>query len=159
MRHAHPSYESPRGRPPAAAEAAAPAPPPLPFPGAPGLDHLSQAPEPLVRAILLTLCDDERVKGRALRYFSRLLHFEQAAADENNDGAGSGPGEDDLRSPTSGVPAAKNARKRRKTGNPRICAQCDAIFVDEDNGPGACRYHAGESSVFLSCPPPGYFWH
>ena len=104
----------------------------------PDFDHLSQAPEPLVRAILMTLCDDDRVKAKALRYFDRLLRFESESQD----------GPEDLRSPTSGVPT-KNPRKRRKTGDPKICVQCDSIFLEEENQFGICKYHAGECDT---CP-------
>ncbi|KAG7142701.1 hypothetical protein HYQ45_000926 [Verticillium longisporum] len=111
---------------------------------APDLDDLAQAPEPLARAILLALCDDERVEARALRYYERLLQFEADAAQGAGNGAGTPAGGDEVRSPTESNPK----KRKKKTGDPRICVQCDCVFVEEENGYESCQYHAGIIELF-----------
>lgn len=109
---------------------------------APDLDDLAQAPEPLARAILLALCDDEQVEARALRYYERLLQFEADAAQGAGNGAGTPAVGDEVRSPTESNPK----KRKKKTGDPRICVQCDCVFVEEENGYESCRYHAGKNA-------------
>lgn len=38
----------------------------------------------------------------------------------------------------------EDLRKSRKTGDPRMCVQCNVIFLEEENQFGVCRYHTGE---------------
>ncbi|KAL2756655.1 hypothetical protein ACRALDRAFT_1080818 [Sodiomyces alcalophilus JCM 7366] len=107
-------------------------------------DVIAQTPEPLVRAILLALCDDTRVRTRAFQYLARLEQHE-AEARRPSVAVSAAGGEEGSRSPTSASYAHGNTNpmKRKKTGAPRICAQCDMIFTDEENEFGACRYHSG----------------
>ncbi|KAK2046165.1 hypothetical protein LZ31DRAFT_216596 [Colletotrichum somersetense] len=100
------------------------------------LDGLAQAPAPVARAILVALCDDRRVRAQALRQLGRLLRFE---ADVR--------GQDTVKSPGS-VTSPSNSKKRKATGEPRICVQCDCIFTDDENSFGACWYHSGELELW-----------
>lgn len=97
------------------------------------LDGLIEAPEPLVRAILVKLCEESHIRARALQYLDNLLHFESQGVTTTVSSANAS---------TSPVPG--NPRKRRKTGDPKICVQCETIFVDDENNRNACRYHSGE---------------
>ncbi|KAK2000723.1 hypothetical protein LX36DRAFT_407479 [Colletotrichum falcatum] len=105
----------------------------------PDLDGLAQAPSPVARAILVALCDDRRVRAQALRQLGRLLRFE---ADVR--------GQDPVKSPGSAAAATSpsNPKKRKVTGEPKICVQCDCIFTDEENTFGACWYHSGELELW-----------
>ncbi|GKT97028.1 hypothetical protein Ct61P_14878 [Colletotrichum tofieldiae] len=98
---------------------------------APDLDGLAQAPAPVARAILVALCDDRRVRAQALRQLGRLLRFE---ADVR--------GQDPVKSPGS-VTSPPNPKKRKVTGEPKICVQCDCIFTDNENSFG----HAGTTQT------------
>lgn len=101
---------------------------------APDLEGLAQAPAPVARAILVALCDDRRVRAQALRQLGRLLRFEA-------DVRGRDPV---VGSPDSPATSPSNPRKRKATGEPKICVQCDCIFTDNENTFGACWYHTGE---------------
>lgn len=119
---------------------------------------IAQTPEPLVRAILLALCDDPRVRTRALQYLARLEQYEAEARRPSLTVSTAG-GDEVSQSPALASASCghgtTNPKKRKKAGAPRICAQCDMIFTDEENEFGACRYHSGEfPSLFL--PPTRY---
>ncbi|KAL0935573.1 uncharacterized protein CTRU02_210164 [Colletotrichum truncatum] len=106
-------------------------PPPLLF--SPDVDGLAQAPAHVARAILVALCEDQRVRAQALRQFDRLLRFQ---ADIR--------GQDAVKSPNS---MATSLKRKATGGEPKICVQCDGIFTEEENQFGACWYHSGEMEL------------
>ncbi|KAK6215699.1 hypothetical protein QIS74_08718 [Colletotrichum tabaci] len=105
---------------------------------APDLEGLAQAPAPVARAILVALCDDRRVRAQALRQLGRLLRFEA-------DVRGRDPV---VGSPDSPATSPSNPRKRKATGEPKICVQCDCIFTDNENTFGACWYHTDKLELW-----------
>ncbi|WYZ44506.1 hypothetical protein EsH8_VII_000942 [Colletotrichum jinshuiense] len=104
---------------------------------APDLDGLAQAPAPVARAILVALCDDRRVRAQALRQLGRLLRFEAETRGQ----------QETVRSPDS-ISSPSNPKKRKATGEPKICVQCDIIYTDDENIFGACWYHSGELELW-----------
>lgn len=105
---------------------------------APDLDGLAQAPASVARAILVALCDDRRVRAQALRQLERLLRFEaDVREEEEEDGA--------KKSPNS-ISSPSNPKKRKATGEPKICVQCDGIFTSDENSFGSCWYHSGKQA-------------
>ena len=88
-------------------------------PDKPQLDEMIRAPEHQIRAILLTLCNDHRVRKMALDHYSAIRQYDQ---------------------PTK-------ALKRKATSDLYICVQCSSPFSNEDNGEGRCVYHPGKSVV------------
>ncbi|KAF4783799.1 hypothetical protein HER10_EVM0000422 [Colletotrichum scovillei] len=117
---------------------------------APDLDGLAQAPASVARAILVALCDDRRVRAQALRQLERLLRFEaDVREEEEEDGA--------KKSPNS-ISSPSNPKKRKATGEPKICVQCDGIFTSDENSFGSCWYHSGELELWDETQIPPTIW-
>ncbi|OHE92918.1 hypothetical protein CORC01_11785, partial [Colletotrichum orchidophilum] len=114
---------------------------------APDLDGLAQAPAPVARAILVALCDDRRVRAQALRQLERLLRFEADVRGE----------EDPVKSPSS-ISSPSNPKKRKATGEPKICVQCDGIFTADENIFGSCWYHSGQLELWDETQIPPTMW-
>ncbi|KAF9869979.1 hypothetical protein CkaCkLH20_12588 [Colletotrichum karsti] len=102
----------------------------------PGVEHLAEAPGSLARSILVALCEDQNVRAQALRQLDRLMRFE---ADVR--------GHDVLKSPNNSISNSPSPKKRKATGDPKICVQCDGIFTEDDNMFGSCSYHTGEMEL------------
>ncbi|CAG9984471.1 unnamed protein product [Clonostachys byssicola] len=81
------------------------------------------APESLVKAVLLALCEDKNVEKIALARLDALT---------KSSGALQGP-----------------ARKRKATNDLAVCAQCDKPFYKDDNQPKDCLYHPGSYRIHL----------
>ncbi|KAK1454851.1 hypothetical protein CMEL01_03611 [Colletotrichum melonis] len=105
---------------------------------APDLDGLAQAPASVARAILVALCDDRRVRAQALRQLERLLRFEADVREEEE--------EDGVKRSPNSVSSPSNPKKRKATGEPKICVQCDGIFTADENSFGSCWYHSGKQA-------------
>lgn len=106
---------------------------------APDLDGLAQAPAPVARAILVALCDDRRVRAQALRQLERLLRFEADVREEEDE-------EDSAKRSPNSISSPSNPKKRKATGEPKICVQCDGIFTADENSFGSCWYHSGKQA-------------
>lgn len=99
------------------------------------MDRILLAPEPLIRAVLVALCDNERLHARSLRYLDRLekLH----------------PGPE---APTSSHPQPTGSRllgkrKAPEPPPPQICIQCKHAFLPDSNNPQACAFHHGSLNI------------
>lgn len=107
------------------------------------MDRLLLAPEPLIRAILVALCDNERLQARSLLYLDRL---EKSQVTQTSTGttrpensSGSHP------QLTSTIPLGK--RKAPEPPPPQICIQCKLAFLSNSNNPQACAFHHGAMEI------------
>ena len=87
------------------------------------MDSLAHASDHTVRAILTALCDDPRVRAKALRYLEAL---EPEAESRAKVAATSQP----------------NLKKRKPTSTLSICVQCGDTFLEDCDE--QCKYHPGE---------------
>ncbi|TDZ16231.1 hypothetical protein Cob_v010925 [Colletotrichum orbiculare MAFF 240422] len=119
-------------------------PPPLLL--SPDVDGLARAPTPVVKAILVALCEDPGVRAQALRQLDRLLRFEAEVRKQEA-----------LRTTTTPPPppppgsisnVAAGRRLKPTPAEPKICVQCDGIFTEDKNIYGACWYHSGELELY-----------
>jgi hypothetical protein len=91
------------------------------------MDALFHASDGTIRAILTALCDDDRIRVKALQYLNKLEPRAALKAKSVAGGGSSEPG------------------KRKSTSALSICVQCGEPFhEDSDRG---CRYHSGESAA------------
>lgn len=91
------------------------------------MDAFSAASENTVRAILSAVCDDNRVRSKALRY---LRMIEPQALEAT-------------------TATSKPGFKRKAHVGLSICVQCDKAFDEQDNRRRDCQYHSGESRCRL----------
>ncbi|POS81546.1 hypothetical protein DHEL01_v200063 [Diaporthe helianthi] len=104
------------------------------------MDRILLAPEPLIRAVLVALCDNDRLHARSLRYLDRLeeLHAPLPSA-----------GTTKLDAPPTNAqpqPASLKLLGKRKAPEPpppQICIQCKHAFLPETNNTRACAFHHG----------------
>lgn len=109
------------------------------------MEKLSKAPDHIVRAILIALCEDGRQEKKALAYLNKLT-AKAAVASAFRAGGGSGGG--GAGSSNTGTSNAlgngHNASLKRKAeSNIQICARCKDPFYPEENVGKPCRYHPG----------------
>ncbi|KAI1743499.1 hypothetical protein F4680DRAFT_444782 [Xylaria scruposa] len=120
------------------------------------VDHvmveLANAPEDIVRAVLIALCQDSEQEQKAKQYFKSIkwLKSEELGRDENSGIDGSnGVGDVDSR-----IAEGEPKRKRAASDIIRICEECKEAFSVDDNPSDACEFHTGslemndESSVW-----------
>lgn len=107
------------------------------------MDRILLAPEPLIRAVLVALCDNERLHARSLRYLDRLekLHAPPSPAATTKHDA-----------PTDAQPQPASLkllgkRKAPEPPPPQICIQCKHAFLQESNNPQACAFHHGRLDI------------
>lgn len=98
------------------------------------MDRILTAPEPMIRAILVALCDDKDLQRRALDHLDGLERLDTTVR-------------------------PRNISLRRKAGPEpawqfSICMQCRQAFSQATNSSQACRYHGGE----LSVDEDGAYW-
>lgn len=107
------------------------------------MDRILLAPEPLIRAVLVALCDNERLHARSLGYLDRLekLHPPPPSA---------GTTKPDAPVNTQPQPASLKLLGKRKAPEPpppQICIQCKHAFLPESNKPQACAFHHGRLDI------------
>ncbi|KAL1862470.1 hypothetical protein Daus18300_008567 [Diaporthe australafricana] len=110
------------------------------------MDRILLAPEPLVRAVLVALCDNQRLQARSLRYLDRL---------EKPPGAPTSTGNTKYDSPTNihqqftGTDPLGRLGKRKSPDPPppQICIQCKHAFLPHSNNPQACAFHHGNMNI------------
>ncbi|KAI0602638.1 hypothetical protein F4775DRAFT_534852, partial [Biscogniauxia sp. FL1348] len=77
------------------------------------MEKITNAPDHIVRAALIALCNDSTIRHKAVEYIDKM---------------------------SSGV---AGGRKRKAESAVKICVKCQDPFREEDNGPKACRFHDG----------------
>ncbi|KAK3291413.1 uncharacterized protein B0H64DRAFT_435768 [Chaetomium fimeti] len=97
------------------------------------MDALFHASNETVRSILTALCDDDRVRSKALKYLDMI---EPEAKVKANDAPPSDP----------------NSKKRKPASTLSICVRCGETFYDGTTD--KCKYHDGE----LEPDYDGDFW-
>lgn len=98
------------------------------------IDRLIQAPEPILRAVLLALCRDGKVLFKATQYMDQLA---ECVVVEPKDAA-----------------KDSGSLKRKAATELRICVRCE-VFMEDDNSEDDCLYHPGERmDPFFFFPPP-----
>ncbi|KAI3396988.1 hypothetical protein diail_11315 [Diaporthe ilicicola] len=107
------------------------------------MDRILLAPEPLVRAILIALCDNQRLRSRSLRYLDRL---------EKSQAAPASVGTTKYEAIANIHPhlASTNPLGKRKAPEPpppQICIQCKHAFRPDSNSPQACAFHHGSMEI------------
>lgn len=104
-----------------------------------GMDRILLAPEPLIRAVLVALCDSERLHTRSLKYLDRLEKLHPTPAS-----TGTTKSEDPANAQPQ--PTGLKLLGKRKTAEPpppQICIQCKHAFLPDSNNPQACAFHHG----------------
>ncbi|KAF4974375.1 hypothetical protein FZEAL_8707 [Fusarium zealandicum] len=89
-----------------------------------------RAPDHRIRAVLLALCSDSKVKRRALEYCDALQSADASGAQTE----------------TAATSVAAGT-KRKATSDLFVCVQCDETFTSGDNNDKECAYHWGELEV------------
>lgn len=97
------------------------------------MDRILSAPEPDIRAVLVALCDDGRLRARSHAYLDQLDKY-HAVTTTTTTTSGSDP-------PPGAVVLGK--RKKPSSFPPQICIQCASAFSPDANHPGACLHHQG----------------
>ncbi|KAI0187708.1 hypothetical protein EV127DRAFT_483141 [Xylaria flabelliformis] len=126
----------------------------------PDMAELANAPEDIVRAVLLALCQDSKQEQKAIAYFRKLqkLESKQLGRDEGSTTGGMGSravphGSNGVSNVDSRL-AGGEPNKKRAASDIRICEECKEAFSVDDNPSDACQYHPGslemddESSVW-----------
>ena len=107
------------------------------------MDRILLAPEPLVRAILVALCDNERLCARSLRYLDLLEKLQPPPPSAGNT-------KPDAPTNAQSQPASLKLLGKRKAPEPpppQICIQCKLAFLSERNNPQACAFHHGRLDI------------
>lgn len=107
------------------------------------MDRILLAPEPLIRAVLVALCDNERLHARSLRYLDRLEKLQPPLLST---------GITDFEAPAGTQPHPTGSkllgkRKAPEPPSPRICIQCKHAFHPDSNSPQACAFHHGNLNL------------
>ncbi|TGJ88284.1 hypothetical protein E0Z10_g438 [Xylaria hypoxylon] len=110
----------------------------------PGVMMIAQAPEDIVRAVLIALCKDRSQELKVMEYFVKLDKL-KSKRESINAGAISTGAETDVANPVG--TNANNPKKRRAISEIAICEYCRAPFSEDDNPPDACEYHPGNLDV------------
>ncbi|KAF7547846.1 hypothetical protein G7046_g8877 [Stylonectria norvegica] len=94
------------------------------------VQEMVDAPEGEVRAVLMSLCNDQRVRRKALANWKLVrCPLTPNTANEPNRGT-----------------------KRKATSDILICVQCDEYFFTDDNTKKGCNYHFGELECDYDSP-------
>lgn len=107
------------------------------------MDRILLAPEPLIRAVLVALCDSERLHARSLRYLDRLEKLHQAPTS-------TGTTKSEAPASTQPQPTGPKLHGKRKAPEPpppQICIQCKHAFLPDSNNPQACAFHHGNLNI------------
>ncbi|KAG8166102.1 hypothetical protein KVR01_004654 [Diaporthe batatas] len=103
------------------------------------MDRILLAPEPLIRAVLVALCDNQRLQARSIGYLDRLEKLHRPPPP---------PGD----APATGQPQPASLkllgkRKAPEPPPPQICIQCKHAFLPETNNQQACAFHHGRLDI------------
>ncbi|KAI1426941.1 hypothetical protein F5Y12DRAFT_222298 [Xylaria sp. FL1777] len=110
-------------------------------PAPPGVLKIANAPEDIVRAVLIALCQDPVQEKKVMSYFVKLeelrsegegIDASTSTNEQNNDG---------------GRTNAKGPKKRMAISEIGICELCKEPFSADDNRSNGCRYHPGYMEV------------
>lgn len=107
------------------------------------MDRILLAPEPLIRAVLVALCDNERLHARSIRYLDRLEKLHPAPAS-------TGPTKPEAPADIPPQPPSSKLLGKRKTSEPpppQLCIQCKHAFLPDGNNPQACAFHHGRLDI------------
>ncbi|KAI0481427.1 hypothetical protein F4859DRAFT_419217 [Xylaria cf. heliscus] len=120
------------------------------------MDQLLAAPEDILRAVLIALCQDSRQQEKALSHFHNLqaLRSEQLECDDTAtaDSIGSEAsdpipnGSDETSNGGSRINGVAPSKKR-VASEIAICDICQEAFSYDDNPSDSCRYHTGSLEV------------
>lgn len=123
------------------------------LPPNPAMSKLESAPEDVVRAILLALCQDPAQERKAMQYYAKLnaLKSKTLAPVVNNAGASAGSKTNpvvisdggDEKSRYESYSKGKEGNKRKAASEVRICTRCKEAFSEDENHLEACLYHPG----------------
>lgn len=105
------------------------------------MDRLISAPDAHLSAVLVALCDDDRVQARALRYLAELQSYATRLAGSS--------GDPPPNAAPVGEPATNPLKRKALAPEPdqleiQLCIQCKHAFTPTDNTSKACAYHDGE---------------
>ncbi|KAI1150113.1 hypothetical protein F4825DRAFT_428051 [Nemania diffusa] len=124
------------------------------LPPNPAMSKLESAPEDVVRAILLALCQDPAQERKAMQYYAKLnaLKSKTLAPVVNNAGASAGSKTNpvvisdggDEKSRYESYSKGKEGNKRKAASEVRICTRCKEAFSEDENHLEACLYHPGD---------------
>ncbi|KAI1752863.1 hypothetical protein F4782DRAFT_104050 [Xylaria castorea] len=117
----------------------------------PNMVELTNAPEDIVRAVLIALCQDSKQEQKAIAYLRKLqrLKSEQLRRDESSATGSMGSRAD------TAIPHRSNGishddsitggqpNRKRAASDIRICEECQEAFSVDDNPSDACQYHPG----------------
>jgi hypothetical protein len=107
------------------------------------MDRILLAPEPLIRAVLVALCDNERLHARSLRYLDSLEKLHQIPAPAGTTGT---HGSTDPQ-PQQATLKLLGKRKAPEPPPPQICIRCKHAFLPENNNLQACAFHHGRLDI------------
>ena len=130
---------------------------PLP-PAPPDVLKIANAPEDVVRAVLIALCQDPMQKRKAMLHIEKLNKPKmlQGRSEIVNAGVGmratngsTNQGESDKESNHySCLDVGETKKKRRAISEMAICEKCSEPFSEDTNSSEACWYHPGSSVIF-----------
>lgn len=109
------------------------------------MDRILLAPEPLIRAVLVALCDSDRVHARSISYLDRLERLHQPSPPPP-----AGTANPDAPANVQPQPASLKLLGKRKAPEPpppQICIQCKHAFLPGTNNPQACAFHHGRLDI------------
>lgn len=107
------------------------------------MDRILLAPEPLIRAVLVALCDNERLHSRSLRYLDRLEKLHPAPTSPETAKL-----EDPVNSRTQHTGSkVLGKRKFPEPPPPQICIQCNDAYSPASNNQKACAFHHGRLNI------------
>ncbi|KAI0437612.1 hypothetical protein F4803DRAFT_141738 [Xylaria telfairii] len=116
----------------------------------PDMAQLAAAPEDIVRAVLIALCQNAKQEQKALAHFKKLqqLRSEQLRHDDNTATSSTATphGSNGISNGAGGI-SGGDPTKRRAASEIRICDQCQQAFSEDDNPPDACSYHPGSLDI------------
>lgn len=113
------------------------------------MDRILLAPEPLIRAVLVALCDSDRLHARSIRYLDRLEKLHPPPHPQASPPA-AGTTTDDAPANAQPQPASLKLLGKRKAPEPpppQICIRCKHAFLPEANTPQACAFHHGRLDI------------
>ncbi|KAI1349899.1 hypothetical protein F5Y01DRAFT_316399 [Xylaria sp. FL0043] len=109
-------------------------------PAPPDKMKIANAPEDIVRAVLIALCEDPSIEQEAMSHFSKLEKFRSNQRQGENISAKEKSNDGDCTN-------TKRPNKRRAISEIAICVNCKEPFSADDNGPDVCRHHPGEMEL------------
>jgi hypothetical protein len=84
------------------------------------VERIVNAPDHVVRAILIAICNSIPQRSKTLEYLDKITNVESAS-----------------------TASPKKSLKRKAKSEIKICVQCQDAFNEDENDDEACRYHPG----------------